>query len=728
MVLVDAHVVSLQNIRNNSAKRCGAAFSQTILMSNLTFQYPVWYISFCAILGLAFALFLYFRSNAFPEKPKLNVILGALRWLATTLIAILLLSPIIKTFETEVKKPIVVLAQDQSESIAAGTKPEALEAYKKDFNRLSERLREKYDVKEYRFGSEVAEGVNFQFKDKTSNLSDVLKNAFDLYGSQHLGAVILATDGIYNEGSNPTYAAPQMNAPVFTIALGDTTVKKDLLLRRVFHNKIAYLGDKFSVQADIAARNCKGNTTLTVKKIADTGEKVLSQTAIAINQPDFFVTKDLILDADQPGTQRYRLELTKVEGEITTVNNTKDIFVDVLDARQKILILGIAPHPDIASLHQTLAQNKNYQVTTTFLKDLTGSVSNYNFVILHQLPGIGNDAVGILKQLNDKKIPRLFIAGAQSDLAQLNRVQPLVTINGDGANTSDVQANVVGSFKAFTLEPKILQEIPKFIPLTAPFGDFREQPNAQVLLYQRIGKVDTKYPLLALGEQNGSRVGILCAEGIWKWRLFDFMQHQNHAIFDDFLGKTITYLSVKEDKRKFRVNVAKNLFYENEAISFEGELYNDSYELINDSDVSMTIKNKEGKDFTYTFNKSGRAYRLDVGFLAVGNYTFKAMTNVNGAPLTYDGQFSVLPIQQESYETTANHALLRLLSRGSGGETVMPNQLEVLFERIQTKNSLKPIMYQTAKANPVINIKWIFFALFLLLAIEWFLRRYFGGY
>jgi hypothetical protein len=697
-------------------------------MANLTFQYPVWYIAFCAVLGLAFAVFLYFRSNAFPENPKLNAILGALRWLATTLIAILLLSPIIKTFETEVKKPIVVLAQDQSESVAAATKPENLAIYKKDFNLLAERLREKYDVKEYRFGSEVAEGVDFQFKDKTSNLSEVLKTAFDMYGAQHLGAVILATDGIYNEGSNPTYAAPQMNAPVFTIALGDTTVKKDLLLRRVFHNKIAYLGDKFSIQADVAARNCAGNTTLTVKKMSDNGEKILSQTAISINQPDFFTTKDLILDADQPGTQRYRLELTKVDGEITTVNNTKDIFVDVLDARQKILILGASPHPDIASLHQTLSQNKNYQVTTAFIKDLTGSLANYNFVILHQLPAIGSDISGVLKQLDEKKIPRLFVAGAQSDISSLNKVQPLVTIIGDGNNTTEVQANMVGNFKAFTLEQKIVQEIPKFVPLTAPFGEFRAQPNAQVLLYQRIGKVDTKYPLLALGEQNGSKIGIFCAEGIWKWRLFDFMQHQNHAIFDELLGKTITYLSVKEDKRKFRVNVAKNLFYENEAVSFEGELYNDSYELINEGDVAITIKNKEGKEFNYTFNKTGRAYRLDAGFLAVGSYTFKGMTNYNGAQLTYDGQFSVLPIQQESYETTANHALLRLLSRNSGGETVLPNQLSLLFDKLQTKNSLKPILYQTAKANPVINLKWIFFVLFLLLAAEWFLRRYFGGY
>ena len=88
---------------------------------------------------------------------------------------------------------------------------------------------------------------------KVSNISEFLKYIYDLYSNQNLGAIIMATDGIYNEGSNPIYAGAKLTAPIYTVALGDTTAKKDVILKRVFHNKIAYLGDKFSIQIDVAA-------------------------------------------------------------------------------------------------------------------------------------------------------------------------------------------------------------------------------------------------------------------------------------------------------------------------------------------------------------------------------------------------------------------------------------------------------------------------------------------
>lgn len=37
------------------------------------------------------------------------------------------------------------------------------------------------------------------------------------YAGRNLGAVILATDGLYNEGSNPLYAYPELKVPVFTV-------------------------------------------------------------------------------------------------------------------------------------------------------------------------------------------------------------------------------------------------------------------------------------------------------------------------------------------------------------------------------------------------------------------------------------------------------------------------------------------------------------------------------
>ena len=193
------------------------------------------------------------------------------------------------------------------------------------------------------------------------------------------------------------------------------------------------------------------------------------------------------------------------------------------------------------------------------------------------------------------------------------------------------------------------------------------------------------------------------------------------------MSKIITYLSVKEDKRKFRASTDKNMYRENEPIQFSAELYNNSYELINDADVRVILTNSEGKQFPYTMNKEGRAYALNTGVLPVGNYQYKATTSVGGQQLEAGGAFSVQPIQLELYETTADHAVLRALANQFGGSMVYPKDMASIADSIKAR-TLKPIMYTTNKTESVMNLKWIFGLLILLLATEWFLRRYFGGY
>ena len=693
----------------------------------LSFQYPTWYILFCALLGLAFAATLYWRDTTFKEQsPMLNKILGVLRWLTATIIAVLLLSPVLKSSVTEIKKPVVVLAQDVSESIAVAVKDTP--QYKSQFEALKTALGDKYDVKTYSFGEKVREGVDFQFKDKLTNTSDLVKNVYDLYSNQNLGALVIASDGIYNEGSNPLYAAAKLNAPVYTVALGDTTPKRDLIVKRVFHNNIAYLGDKFNIQIDVAADNCAGsNTTLTVAKLDASGNpSVVNTTPISINKNDFFSTKEVTLEASQAGVMRFRVAVTSVSGEATTVNNVKEIFIEVLDARTKILILANAPHPDLAAINEGIVLNKNYTVSIGYVNDLKVNVADYDFVILHQVPSVTNSGDAALNILNSKKTPRLYIVGAQSDCRKLTTLQNMMTLSADGRNMNDVQATVNGAFNLFTLD-NTFNQFPNFNPIQSPFGEFKEAGGGQVLFYQKIGKVDTKFPLIMLGESNGIRTGIITAEGLWKWRLFDFAQHQNHELFDGLMSKIITYLSVKEDKRKFRASTDKNMYRENEPIQFSAELYNNSYELINDADVRVILTNSEGKQFPYTMNKEGRAYALNTGVLPVGNYQYKATTSVGGQQLEAGGAFSVQPIQLELYETTADHAVLRALANQFGGSMVYPKDMASIADSIKAR-TLKPIMYTTNKTESVMNLKWIFGLLILLLATEWFLRRYFGGY
>ncbi|MCB9292836.1 MAG: VWA domain-containing protein [Lewinellaceae bacterium] len=699
-------------------------------MDNITFQYPSWYILLCLLLGLAYAVFLYYRDkNLREQSPFLNWALGGARFLSVTLIAMLLLSPLLKHIIRDVKKPVIVLAQDVSESAAQGWTEAERNAYQESLQQLAGQLAGDFELKEYSFGSHVREGIDFTFPDKLSNLSDALSTVYDLYSNQNLGAVILATDGIYNEGSNPLYTSTQLGAPVFTIALGDTTQRRDLVTKRVFHNRIAYLGDKFSVQADLSAENAAGvKSRLSVYKVEGDRLRLLQQNPVDINSNDFFETRELVLEAASAGVQRYRVALEEVPGEASTANNSKDIFVDVLDARQKILILANSPHPDITALRQALSSNKNYEISTAYAGGLKEGVATFDFIILHQLPSRSNDAAGLLNSIRQANIPHLFVVGSQSNLARLNQVQSLASVRAGGDNVNEVQGRVNNGFAFFKLSERLADNIANFPPLLAPFGEYALSGNGQALLYQRIGKVDTRYPLLVLGEEDEAKTGILFGEGIWKWRLFDYLQHQNHEIFNELATKTVQYLSLKEDKRRFRASLSKNIFNENESIFFDAELYNESFELVNEPDARLSITDSEGKEYNFTFNRSGDAYRLDAGILPVGDYRFQATTNYNGENFTYSGQFSVQPIQLESYETTADHGLLRLLSEKYGGQLVYPSEAASIADMIRQRETVRPIIYETSRTQPLINLKWLFFALLGLLTLEWFFRRYFGGY
>ena len=164
-------------------------------MLDLSFQYPAWFLWLCVLLGLAYAALLYYRDTTFRDQaPQLHRWLGVLRFLTVTLLSALLLSPLLKNMLTETKKPVIVLAQDQSESAGTDLQGDALNTYKQNWQALKDGLSENYEVHELSFGDQVREGVDFNFTDKITNLSEMLKGVYDLYGGQNLGAVVVASD------------------------------------------------------------------------------------------------------------------------------------------------------------------------------------------------------------------------------------------------------------------------------------------------------------------------------------------------------------------------------------------------------------------------------------------------------------------------------------------------------------------------------------------------------
>jgi hypothetical protein len=206
------------------------------------------------------------------------------------------------------------------------------------------------------------------------------------------------------------------------------------------------------------------------------------------------------------------------------------------------------------------------------------------------------------------------------------------------------------------------------------------------------------------------------------------LQNNTHDHFDEFMSKLTQFLSVKEDKRRFRVILPKNIFSESEQVTFDAEFYNESYELVNDPDVKVIITDEKGREFSFQFNKAGRAYRLDAGRFAVGSYSFHAETGFDGKVYTFDGQFSVSPLQLEALQTTADHRLLFNLSQQTGGEFFNEDQLDQLTAKLLGAENIKPILRESEQTRAFINLRWIFFILLALLGLEWFVRKWQGAY
>ena len=111
-----------------------------------------------------------------------------------------------------------------------------------------------------------------------------------------------------------------------------------------------------------------------------------------------------------------------------------------------------------------------------------------------------------------------------------------------------------------------------------------------------------------------------------------------------------------------------------------------------------------------------------------GSYKFKAETKLGDKLYNESGEFTISPLQLESAETVADHQLLFAMADKSGGKMVYPDQLKSIEKYIEDRGDVKPVSYTQKRLKDLIDLKWIFALLILLLSAEWFLRKRSGAY
>jgi hypothetical protein len=687
---------------------------------------PGWWILVCAIAGFLYAFFLYRRETAFDNNGKWLVrTLFLLRSVLVFFLCLLLLTPLIKTFTHEKEKPIVVIAQDNSASIIIHRDSSFYRnEYRKSIDELAASLKDKFDVRTVSWGDKLEDGLSYSYKDKQTDFTTLFDQLAVRYGNRNTGAVIIASDGLYNRGSNPVYASGNLKVPFYTIALGDTTVHKDIFISRINYNKIVYLGNSFPIEITVDARQCNGaQTVLTVTQ----DSTILSSREIRISGNKFTQLVPVVLEAKKTGIIHYKINVSSVAGEATVLNNEKDIFIEVVESKQKVLIVCNSPHPDIAALKNSIESNQNYEVKVKTARDDLKALNEFNLIILHNLPSNANPVNDLLNSINTNNIPAWFIIGSQISATLFNKAGAGMTISDNIDKVNPVKAIVNNDFSLFNVSEGMRQLLPGFPELLSPFGHYRNTAGNSVLLNQQIGAVGTSEPLQVFSQVDNKRTGVLCGEGLWRWKMSEYAMNGNNLVFNEWVLKTIQNLGVKENKTHFRL-VNKNNFAENEPVTFDAEVYNDNYELVNIPDVNITITNRAGKSFPYTFSKTDKAYTLNGGYMPAGDYRYKATVKLADKSYTSSGEFSVSALQAEQGETVADHQLLYALAKKNGGEMFYPSQIDELKKNLLAREDIKTVTYSHYQLRDLVDIKLIFFILMGLLSIEWFVRKRSGAY
>ncbi len=681
------------------------------------------FILVCLAVGAGYALLLYRTHHPWPVM--INRVLFGLRALLAFLLAFLLLGPIVRQITRFTEKPMFVILRDNSGSVAEATDSTTLVAVDRELNSLAASLEEKgYDVAYTDLEGHETSAPDFNAR--VTDLEGALENVSNRYEGKKFGGVLLVSDGIYNTGISPLFA--NYKFPVHTLGVGDTTQRIDVAIRNVAFNKLAYQGNKFPVRVEVILKGIDNRRlTVTLQHKGRTIDQSTKDTG-----DETFVTYDFQVQADEQGIQKYDLAVDAVPGETNVRNNRATIFVEVVEGKKKIAIIAPSPHPDIKALRTVVEQNANYDLILEIpgvVKEPPEGVApeDVDLVIFHQSPDRQGRTRARYNEFMKNKNAAFFILGPQSDLALLARDDVPLEVDGIPRDYDEVTPVINTSFSNFTVSAEANSVVTGYPPVSVPFGKFHFPLSARPLLYQKIGTISTDKPLLAVEERNGRKMAIMMGEGLWRWRLDEFEQTGRAEGFDELFGKLIQYLSTTDERRRFRSYPIKQEFSDVEQVVFESQVYDDIFEPVYGNTIDIEITGDQGKVNRYTYVTSPGNTRYQIGGLREGVYRYRSQTEINGRKEEVRGQFAVVTQVIELQNLTADFDLLRKLAANTGGKFFTTDNLESLSTGLSEKEATGVIRSEETY-NALINLRMLFFVLLLLAGVEWFFRKYFGGY
>ncbi len=704
----------------------------------------VWLFLLFALFSLLLALFFY-RYTIPQITHTQKFFLSVIRSSVLMILILIIFEPILSLIRTETKNPSVAVLIDDSRSMSirdgAGSDVENLKKFVAA--KSLEKTLTGIDVKYYSFSTSLTSFENFssdslKFSGEITDISSALNQLKDKIRIQNHQAVVMISDGNYNVGKNPVYAAENLGIPVYTIGVGDPVERKDVMISQIQTNNIAYVDSRVPVD-------------VTIRWFADSNENVevqLSEGTHIIDKKIVTLTEGsresrlrMFYEPKEEGTKKLTVIVSKIKDELTEKNNFQSVFVKVLKSKLQALIIAGAPSADVAAVRQTLLEDQFFHTTTLIQKNanafyerkLTRSLLDSSDCIV--LIGYPNQAssyetLELLKDVvNSQRIPILFIAANNIDYNKLNIIDSFLPFSWSSVSGREmfVFPQIHDKMKTHPLinldggtPVEVWQQLP---PIYKTATSYRTKPESEMLASIRLETIQINEPLITIRNINRQKTLALTAYGIWRWRLLSAGNVQAEKLLHLFLTNSVRWLTTKEDEKNLKVIPIKETFTTADAVEFTGQVYDEQYRQVNGADVKVNISSDQEKyEILLNGIGSGR-YEGSIGSIPEADYYYSASAVKDGRTIGEDkGKFSVGKINIEFFDTRMNKQILEQIAYKTGGSCADIAENSSLINSIAS-NKFTSQEIVNVKEYELWNWEYIAIILIILFSLEWFIRK-----
>lgn len=656
--------------------------------------------------GIAFYQYFYNANN----KSRLHLLLAFLRFASIFLVLLLLINPIISKSSLEVEKIPLVVAVDNSESIAFLKENKAAQEISQKILENSD-LKNKYQIQSFTFDEDLNTNDTLSFKGKQTNIYKAFEGFKQLFrGEQY--PLVLVTDGNQTQGNDYVFK-PNGNSVVYPVVLGDTIVHFDLKINQLNVNKYALLKNTFPVETFLFYN---GKKPIQASLLIQENGKTIAKQQVSFSATNTSNQTTIFLPADKVGVHVYKAVITSPEKELNTINNSKNFAVEVIDQRTEIALISSINHPDIGVLKRSIEANSLRKVTIFKPKEIN-DLNNYNVLILYQ-PNY--EFKSVLEQNKNAKINALTITGLHTDFGVVSQYQSDFTFKIAGQK-EDYSGDFNNDFSNFAVEDLGFAQFP---PLEHPFGKIISNTKQNVLLQSTIRNIASGNPLLTFTETVNNRNAYLFGENFWKWRMESYLKEKSFSKFDNFIDKTIQYLA-SNSKKKSLVVTHESFYNAGESITISAQYFDKNYEFDENANLTIQMTNTQTKATKVSdFLKGSNEYLAVFENLTPGNYTLLVREKKSNAQ--YVSSFHVIDFDAEKQFTNADINRLKQVATESGGKCFASSQADALVKFLTETEQYKPVQKEIITKAPLIDWVWGLVLLILLLSTEWFVRKYNG--